>query len=144
MSRLLCFAAIMLLMISPLSGADEKWDHYAAFALEKDRWQIIDIHEGDRLHTLKFRWTLFKNGALVMHVEYDKHRYQPLLYKKFRLDSFKIDIFTKRDDLPRTAMVNPYAIIIFKAFDSGKSVAHIDLAIKDYGMSEIFYTEGKK
>ncbi len=142
MSRALLAAALSL-FLTPLFARGE-WDHYAAFSLKKDSWQNIQIHEGERIHNLKFRWTLYKNGALVMHVNYDKRTYQPILYTKYGLDAFKIKLFAKADDASRKQFEIPYALIVFKAFDEKKRKAHLDLKIKDYGMSEIFYTEGKK
>ncbi|WP_457592215.1 hypothetical protein [Hydrogenimonas sp.] len=137
------FAVFFVLLLTPLFGAGDGWDHYATFSLEKDQKQTIEIHEGKRIHRLTFRWTLYKNGGLVMHVNYDKHSYQPLLYARYRLDSYKIDLFPKADDASRQNFETPYALIAFKAFDGKKRRAALDLMIKDYGMSEIFYAEGK-
>ncbi len=78
-----------------------------------------------------------------MHVWYEKRRFQPLLSLKYRLDAFKLDLFPKADDAARTQFQTPYARIVFTAFDEKRERAHLDLMIKDYGMSEIFYTEGK-
>ncbi|MCF6200909.1 MAG: hypothetical protein L3J42_02085 [Hydrogenimonas sp.] len=144
MSRAVVAAALVTIIISSLYGEKKGWDHYVAFTLTKDRWQSVEIHEGEKVHTLKFCWTLYKNGALVMHVNYDNYRYQPLLYAKYRLDSFKVEIFPKSDDSSRSQLQTPYALIMFKAFDEKKREAYLDLGIKDYGMSEIFYAEGKK
>ncbi len=137
------FAAAVSLLISPLF-ADGGWDHSAAFGLNKDSWKKIEIDEGERVHDLKFLWTLYKNGALVMHVNYDKRTFQPILYTKYGLNTFKIELFAKAADASKKQMERPYALIVFKAFDEKKKRAYLDLKIKDYGMSEIFYTEGSK
>ncbi len=137
------FAALFALSLTPLFGVGSGWDHYAAFSLEKDQLQKIEIREGERIHNLSFRWTLYKNGGLVMHVNYDKRSYQPLLYAKYRLDSYRIELFPKADDASMERMQTPYALIVFKAFDGKRKRAAFDLMIKDYGQSEIFYTEGK-
>ncbi len=142
MSRAL-LAAVVSIFLSPLFAAGE-WDHSAAFSLKKDSWQKIQIREGGRIHNLKFLWTLYKNGALVMHVNYEKRTFQPILYTKYGLDTFKIGLFAKAADASKKQMERPYALIVFKAFDEKKKRAYLDLKIKDYGMSEIFYTEGKK
>ncbi|BBG65611.1 hypothetical protein NNO_0908 [Hydrogenimonas sp.] len=133
----------MPLFLLPLAAAGE-WDHNAAFSLKKDRWQSVRIDEGGRIHNLRFRWTLYKNGALVMHVEYDRRKFQPLLYRRYRLDAFRFELYAKADDSSRERFESPYALIVFRAFDEKKREASLDLLIKDYGMSEIFYTEGKK
>ncbi|WP_456401929.1 hypothetical protein [Hydrogenimonas sp.] len=141
MSRLL--AVILLLFLSLASAKEGGWDHRASFNLKKDRWQSVEIREGERVHVLKFRWTLYKNGGLIMHVRYGKRRFQPLLSMQYRLDAFKIELFPKADDASRTQFETPYALIVFKAFDEEGGRAYLDLMIRDYGMSEIFYTEGK-
>ncbi len=141
MSR--AFFAACLLFLSPLLGAGGEWDHFAAFSLEKDQLQNIEIHEGERIHRLSFRWTLYKNGALVVHVKYNDRSYQPLLYDRYRLDSFKIELFPKADDASEKRFETPYALLVFRAFDEKRRTAAFDLAIKDHGQSEIFYTEGK-
>ncbi len=144
MSRTLFGTLLAALLLSSLQAGEKGWDHFLALSLKKDIWQSVEIREGERVHNLDLCWTLYKNGGLVMQIKYDKYRYQPLLYAKFRLDTFKIDLFPKREDASRSTLQKPYALIVFKAFDERKREAHIDLMIKDYGMSEIFYEKGKE
>jgi len=141
MSRALAAAALSL-YLSQLFA--QEWDHVAAFSLKKDSRQKVEIHEGVRVHNLDFLWTLYKNGALIMHVNYDKRTFQPVLYAKYGLDTFKVGLFAKAANRSKAGMERPFALIIFKAFDEKKKRAYLDLKIKDYGMSEIFYKEGKK
>lgn len=143
MSRALLAAVSTLFFLSPLLS-DDGWDHSAAFSLKKDSWQKIEIHEGERIHDLKFLWTLYRSGALVMHVNYENRTFQPILYTKYGLNTFKIGLFAKAADASERQIERPYALIVFRAFDEKRQRAYLDLKIKDYGMSEIFYTEGSK
>ncbi len=145
MSRVF-FAATLTLLTSPLFvfAGDTIWNHQAAFGLKKDQWQNVKIKRASKVHLLKFRWTLYKKGALVMHVLYDKKSYQPLLYVSHRLNTFKVDLFSKPDNSSRVQYEIPYALIVFRAFDEKKKMAYFDFLIKDYGLGEIFYAEGKR
>ncbi|BDY12104.1 hypothetical protein [Hydrogenimonas cancrithermarum] len=135
-----------ILLLSPLllfGGTKEGWDHFETFVLKKDQIQKVAVYEEEKEHTLAFRWTLYQNGGLVMHVAYDSRRFQPLLYAKYRLDSFRIDLFSKPNDASPKEGENPYALLVFKAYDAKRKEAYFDLLIKSYGKSEILYERGK-
>jgi len=111
--------------------------------LKKDQLQHVVIYEGKKKHQLSFRWTLYVNSSLVMHVDYDGHTYQPLLSTHYRLQRFKVDLFSKPIDLSQPEGEAPFALLIFKAFDEKKREAYLDLLIKSYDKHKILYKRGK-
>ncbi|WP_456381933.1 hypothetical protein [Hydrogenimonas sp.] len=142
------FVPVLLLTVSFLLGAgandpNADWNHYDTFVLKKDQMQHVEIHANQKRHTLAFRWTLYVGGGLVMHVDYDGRHYQPLLYRDYRRDAFRIDLFSKPDDASPLRFETPFALLIFRAFDGKRKEAHIDLKIRSDETSEVFYEKGK-
>jgi hypothetical protein len=141
-------AVALLLGVSLLLGAgandpNAMWSHYDTFLLQKDQVQHVEIHANHRTHRLAFRWTLHVNGQLVMHVTYDGHRYQPLLYADYRRDAFRIDLFARPNDASPLQYETPFALLIFKRFDMKKRLAEIEMKIKSDEASEVYYVKGK-
>jgi len=115
------------------------WTHYLSFVLKKDQIQNVKIIERTGgIHRLSFRWTLYINGGLVMHMAYDKRRYQPLLYLSYQRNAFKFDLFPKPRDAIYRPIETPYALLVFKAFDEKKKEAWFDLLVQSYSNSEIY------
>ncbi|WP_201353013.1 hypothetical protein [Hydrogenimonas urashimensis] len=140
--------AVLLFVSSLLLGAgandpNEAWSHYDTFALKKDQVQHVRIDANEKSHRLAFRWTLYKNGGLVMHVDYDGHRFQPLLYTGYKRNAFRIDLFSRPNDATPMQLETPFALLIFTAFDPRKREAHIDMKIRSDEASEVFYVKGK-
>ena len=135
-----------ILLLAPLllmGGKKEGWDYSDTFVLKKDQIQHIRIREKSKIHRLAFSWTLHANGGLVMHVSYDGRKFQPLLYQRYRLESFRIDLFSKPDTISEKGATPPYLLLQFKAFDSKKKEAWLDLLLKGYGKNEISYVRGR-
>ncbi|WP_456451724.1 hypothetical protein [Hydrogenimonas sp.] len=142
------FVAALLLWVSLLPGAgandpNAMWSHYDTFVLKKDQVQHVEIHANHKTHRLAFRWTLFVNGGLVMHVTYDGHRFQPLLYADYKRDAFRLDLFSRPNDASPLQYETPYALLIFKRFDAAKKRAEIEMKIKSDEASEVYYVKGK-
>ena len=78
-----------------------------------------------------------------MHVRYDDHRYQPLLYRDYHRDAFRIDLFAKSEDASPMEFETPHAVLFFKTFDRKKGQAWIDLKIKTNEKIEVLYEKGK-
>ena len=132
-----------LLFGAGANDPNEHWSHYDTFALKKDQVQHVQINANEKTHRLAFRWTLYENGGLVMHVIYDGHRFQPLLYADYKRDAFRIDLFSRPNDASPMQFETPFALLIFKAFDPKKREAHIDMKIRSDEESEVFYEKGK-
>ena len=141
-------AAALLGVVSLLLGAgandpNAMWSHYDTFVLKKDQLQHVRIHANHRTHRLAFRWTLFVNGGLVMHVTYDGHRFQPLLYADYKRDAFRVDLYAKPNDASPLQYETPHAFLIFRKFDEAAKKAEIELKIKSDEPSEVYYEKGK-
>jgi len=121
------------------------WTHYISFALKKDQIQHVQIIERTtgQIHKLAFRWTLYVNGGLVMHIAYDKRRFQPLLYLSYHRDIFRFDLFPKPKDAIYRPLETPYALLVFKAYDKEKRVVWFDLLVQTFDNSEIYYKQGQ-
>jgi len=121
------------------------WTHFESFALKKDQIQHIEIVErsSGQIHKLAFRWTLYINGGLVMHISYDNRRFQPVLYLIYHRDSFKFDLFPKPKDALYKPFETPYALLVFKAYDEKKKVVWFDLLMQTFDNSEIYFKQGQ-
>lgn len=88
------------------------------FVLKKDETKTINLFVENTTKTLTFRWTLYKNKALVLHLNYDKNPHQFKLTKE-NLNSFKIPLtFTNSTKTP-----TPHIILYFIDFDDYKKEA---------------------
>ncbi len=125
------------------NGPNDTWQFHDTFVLKKDQIQHLDIHAAHKDHKLAFRWTLYASGGLVMHVRYDGHAYQPMLYKDFRRHAYRIDLFAKPNDASPMQYETPHALLIFTAFDDARKEAWLDVKIKSDETVEVYYTKGK-
>jgi len=122
----------------------EWWTHNVSFALKKDQIQHVEIVERTgQVHKLAFRWTLYINGGLVMHVSYDKHKFQPLLYLTYHRNTFRFDLFPKPKDALYKPLETPAALLVFKAYDEEKKEAWFDLLMQTFDNSEIYFKQGQ-
>jgi len=78
--------------------------------LKKDYPVIYKIHYKNKIHILKFRWTLFKNKGIVVFYNFDNHNYQNILYEKTQLNGFKK--FIRHNNSPNS----PYFMIYFRGY----------------------------
>ncbi len=127
MSRIV---TIFLFCILELFGA--KWKYQYQFNLKKDQILKIKISYRDKKVSLRdgiwsFRWTLYKTGALVTFSEYQKVKTQHVLYKDFRLHSFETELVPMGSSIKDRV----YLLAVFEDFDKKKSIATMDIFIKD-------------
>lgn len=85
--------------------------------LNKDEIKYLDIFIGNNKKTLSFRWTLYKDNGLVMHIKYDNLPHQNILYKN-NANSYKIILNTLN-----SSYMNPYIIIYFIDFNDSSRKA---------------------
>ncbi len=104
------------------------WKIVESIELSKDEFYSRAVKEKDseREFALNFRWTLFHNRGLVMHLNYDKFVYQFILYQRYHNDSFKLQLL---DSANSNNFENPYIRLEFKDFKDGK--AKLNLLIYD-------------
>ena len=78
----------------------------------------------------KFRWTLYKNGGLVIHRSYDGIVAQNILYLRNKNQSFRLELKPRGADFYNVA----YVLVKFKEFDSQKKEAKFELFLSDNKM----------
>ena len=86
--------------------------------LKKDEVKNIEIFVENTKKNLSFRWTLYKDNALIAHFKYDNIPYQFSLYKE-SANSAKITL----SDINSANNPNPYMIFYFVNYDSMQKVA---------------------
>lgn len=80
---------------------------------------------------LKFRWTLFKNGGLVVFKSYDRIVSQNNLYMRYKNQSIRQELKTRGADFYNV----PYILIRFKDFKYDTNEAVFELLLSDASMS---------
>ena len=94
--------------------------------LKKDEQKKIFVKYNNRKKLLTFRWTLYKNGGLIIFSSYDKIVSQHILYLRHTNQSFRLKL------KPSDGYYNPpYLLIKFKKFDKQKKEASIDFMLSD-------------
>jgi hypothetical protein len=87
------FIALVLLAGAMLQAIE--WDYTKEVSLLKDQYQTVLVQEEAELRVLKFRWTLFAGGGLVMHLSYNGRNSQFILYKQYKKNQLQDRTFTK-------------------------------------------------
>ncbi len=123
---------LSLLFTALALQAAVKWKYMYQFHLKKDETAKVKISFRDKKIFLRdglftFRWTLYKNGALITHSSYQKVKAQHVLYKKYKLDTFLLKLVPT----PANVMKDLYMLVVFDSFDKKKKEATIDIYIKD-------------
>jgi len=95
--------------------------------LKKDEVKKILVSYGSGEKLFKFRWTLFKNGGLVIFRSYDKIVAQNILYKRYKNQSFRQELRTRGADFYNV----PYLLVRFKEFKFDTKEAVIELLLSD-------------
>jgi len=117
---------VLILFVSSIVQAIE-WDFTKEVVLSKDQYQTVLVREEQELRVLKFRWTLFAGGGLVMHLSYNGRNSQFILYKQYKKNSYKIDILPKLS----AYKMAPVLYLQFKKFDHKTKKAYFDILIDD-------------
>ncbi len=99
-------------------------------SLKKDEQKKILVKYNDKKKLFKFRWTLYKNGGLVIFRSYDKIVAQNVLYLRHQNQSFRFDLKTKGADSYNV----PYILVKFKEFDHETNEADFELMLSDKKM----------
>ena len=94
--------------------------------LQKDEQKKILVKYGNFSKLFKFRWTLYKNGGLVIHRSYDKDVAQNVLYLRHQNQSFRVELKPRDKDY-----VQPYLLVKFSKFDFERDEAEFDLFLSD-------------
>lgn len=99
-------------------------------SLKKDVQKKILVKYGSVEKIFKFRWTLYKNGGLVVLRSYDKIVAQNILYKRYKNQSFRLNLRPRGIDLGNV----PYLFVKFKEFNYETREAKFELFLSDSKM----------
>ena len=105
----------------------ENWNFYDFVELKKDQTAKYSLVIDNKTFEVEFRWTLYTNEALTMLYKYGGFNRQNVLYAKYRLDGFKIDLKERATN----AIYCPFMYITFKDYDKKTKKALFHVFIKD-------------
>jgi len=98
--------------------------------LKKDELKKILVKYDGKEKLLKFRWTLYKNGGLVIFRSYDRIVAQNVLYLRHKNQSFRLELKTRGTDFYNV----PYVLVKFKEFKYDTKEAVFELLLSDSSM----------
>jgi len=96
-------------------------------SLKKDEQKKILVKYDNKEKIFKFRWTLYKNGGLVVFRSYDRVVAQNVLYLRNKNQSFRVELKTRGTDFYNT----PYLLVKFKEFDQKSKKALFEIFLSD-------------
>ena len=97
------------------------------YRLKKDETKKILVKYASSEKLLTFRWTLYKNDALVVFSSFDQIVSQHLLYKNHTNQTLRVELVARGAH----EYVEPYLIIRFDDFDFAEHKAKISLWLYD-------------
>ncbi len=97
------------------------------YNLKKDETKKILVKYDSSEKVLTFRWTLYKNDALVVFSSYDQIVSQHMLYKNHTNQSIRVELTSRGAH----EYLVPYMLIKFDDFDFAKHKAKISLWLYD-------------
>lgn len=95
--------------------------------LKKDEQKKILVKYADKEKLFQFRWTLYKNGGLVLFRSYDKIVAQHVLYLRHENQSFRVELMPKGADYGSAA----YLLVKFKEFKQESKEAVFEMILFD-------------
>jgi hypothetical protein len=116
---------LLTLTFSFINASDIK--KIKEIALKKDEQKKILVKYGSFKKLFTFRWTLFKNGGLVIFRSYNNIVAQNILYLRHQNQSFRLELKSRGVD----SYDVPYMLIKFKKFDFEKKTAEFELFLSD-------------
>ena len=120
---------LSVLCLSLFGAGESSWSFLKQLKLKKDQISYIKWIENESVFHMTLRWTLFKNGGLVVLMNKNGFPTQHVLYKKRDLDSLSFQL------VPDIAHFGDrvYLLIKFDSFKLVKNVryAFLDISIKD-------------
>lgn len=107
--------------------------------LKKDEQKKILVKYADKEKLFKFRWTLYKNGGLVVFRSYDRIVAQHMLYLRHENQSFRVELMPKGADYNNAA----YLLVKFKEFKQESKEAVFEIFLFD-GKGQVLLEDLKK
>jgi len=123
--NVLKFLVLFVLSFNYLSA--NEYADIRVIKLKKDEQKKILVKYGKNQKLLKFRWTLFTNGGLVVFRSYDRIVAQNILYLRHKNQSFRIELKTRGADFYNV----PYILVKFKEFNYETNEASFELFLSD-------------
>ncbi len=96
--------------------------------LKKDEQKKFLVKYENFVKLFEFRWTLYKNGGLVIHRSYDKIISQNVLYKRYKNNYFRLELRSRGRS---RASFSPYILMKFEEFDFEKREAVFKMLLYD-------------
>ncbi|PHS57828.1 MAG: hypothetical protein COB17_05065 [Sulfurimonas sp.] len=121
----------LLLLFTFSSIFAVEFSQITQIVLKKDELKKILVKYDGKEKLLKFRWTLFKNGGLVVFKSYDRIVSQNNLYMRYKNQSIRQELKTRGADFYNV----PYILIRFKDFKYDTNEAVFELLLSDASMS---------
>jgi hypothetical protein len=128
---------LLALSCSFISAADVS--EIKKILLKKDVQKKFLVKYADKEKLFKFRWTLYKNGGLVIFRSYDKIVAQNVLYLRHENQSFRVELKTRGMDSYNV----PYMLVVFKEFKQDTKEALFEILLFD-DKKQILLEELKK
>ncbi len=117
----------LLLLFSTSSTFATDFSDIQVISLKKDELRKILVKYDGREKVLIFRWTLFKNGGLIMFNSYDTIVSQHILYMRQTNRSFRVQLKPSGVSFYN----KPYVLIRFKDFNHDTNEAKLELLLSD-------------
>lgn len=124
---LLCASVLSLVSTAQAGAPHFSWER--SLSLEKEQLYKARFVVGEVAKDFQFRWTLYKNKGLVLHIRYDKFNHQELLYTDYQRDSFTLPLGRAKEQYSD----DPKLLLYFKDFKEKK--ADFKLYIEGRGAS---------
>ncbi len=121
----------VFILVTLLFGVSQANDfrEVKTISLKKDEQKKILVKYGSIEKLFKFRWTLYKNGGLVVFRSYDQIVAQNILYLRHKNQSFRFEL------KPKGLSYNvPYMLVKFKEFNYETNQAVFELFLSDSEM----------
>lgn len=119
-------AFIFWLLIFNIASASD-FREVKEIVLKKDEQTKILVKYDNKEKVLKLRWTLYKNGGLVIFRSYDTVVAQNILYLRHENQSFRVDLKPASVGF----YIKPYLLVMFKEFNHETSEASLELLLSD-------------
>ena len=125
MKKVIRFFLLLTLLFSGVEANNFK--DIREISLKKDEQKKILVKYDSNEKLFKFRWTLYKNGGLVIHRSYDGVVAQNILYLRHKNRSFRLELKPRGADFYNV----PYILVKFKEFEIQKKEAKFELFLSD-------------
>lgn len=111
------YMALIFGMVDFMCASAPAWSWEKSLWLEKEQLYKARFSVGNVEKDFQFRWTLYKNHGLVLHIRYDKFNHQEVLYTDYQRSSFKIPLGMGQE----LHKDNPNLLLYFKEFAEKKA-----------------------